>query len=171
MIEIDTSKILFIGGGAFVGLDNIISNRTHGGAMGFNSQVRSRDTVDLANVTPDDLVKFGMIPEFVGRFPTVVTLAPLQDQDLKLILTSIKNNLCSQYQWIFDLDDVSLEFTEDGIDALVERAAASGTGARALHSEIEQVLMPHMYNLIAYRDRGISKVIIDRRQVNNPTIL
>lgn len=171
MVEIDTSQILFIAGGAFVGMDNIISNRTQGGAMGFTSTVKSRKDVNLADVTPEDLVKFGMIPEFVGRFPTVVTLAPLSDQDLRRILTDVKHSLVSQYQWLFGCDDIQLEFDDSGLQALVQRARATGTGARALHSELERTLMPHMFNLIDYREREITRVTIDADQVNNPSTL
>ena len=168
MIEIDTANILFIAGGAFVGLDKIIDNRVNGSSMGFNSPVRGQHTVDLAQVDPDDLVKFGMIPEFVGRFPGVVTLSPLSRQDLVRILTEVKNNYLEQYQWLFGIDQVDLHFGQDALDAMVDRAQSSGTGARALHSEIERTLIPHMFHLRGYVDAGINRVDIDAALVNTP---
>jgi len=171
MIEIDTKDILFIAGGAFVGLDKIISNRVNGSSIGFNSPVRDQKEVDLAQVDPDDLVKFGMIPEFVGRFPGVVTLQTLERADLVKILTGVKNNYIEQYQWLFDQDSVKLTFASEALDAIVDRALASGTGARALHSEIERALLPHMFHLRAYVEAGINCVDITAEQVNNPTPL
>ena len=168
MIEIDTSNILFIAGGAFVGLTDIIQNRKHGSSMGFNSPVASRQAVALDEVTPDDLVKYGMIPEFVGRFPSVVTLQPLDAGDLRRILTEVKNNYISQYQWLFEQDQVGLAFTDTALDAIVDRAMKSGTGARALHSEIEHALMPHMFHLVEYQQQGIKCVDITPELINTP---
>ena len=168
MIEIDTSNILFIAGGAFVGLTDIIQNRKHGSSMGFNSPVTSRQAVALDEVAPDDLVKYGLIPEFVGRFPSVVTLQPLDATDLRRILTEVKNNYVSQYQWLFEQDQVGLTFTDKALDAIVDRAIQSGTGARALHSEIEHALMPHMFHLVEYQQQGIKCVDITPELINNP---
>jgi len=168
MIEIDTSNILFIAGGAFVGLTDIIQNRKHGSSMGFNSPVTSRQAVALDEVAPDDLVKYGLIPEFVGRFPSVVTLQPLDATDLRRILTEVKNNYVSQYQWLFEQDQVGLTFTDKALDAIVDRAIQSGTGARALHSEIEHALMPHMFHLVEYQQQGIKCVDITSELINKP---
>ncbi len=168
MIEIDTTNILFISGGAFVGLDKIIQNRVSGSSIGFNSPVSSKKDIDMDLISPDDLVKFGMIPEFVGRFPTVVNLKPLEKSDLTSILTGVKNNYVDQYRWLFAQDGVELCIKPSAIDIIVERAMSSGTGARALHSEIERVLMPHMYRLCEYRDQGIKSLDINDTQVNNP---
>jgi ATP-dependent Clp protease ATP-binding subunit ClpX len=168
MIEIDTRNILFIVGGAFVGLEKIIQNRTSGSSIGFNSPVSSKKEGDIRQVTPDDLVRFGMIPEFVGRFPTVVTLETLDRDDLMRILTEVKNNFVEQYQWLFEKDSIELRFTDDAVGAIADRAMLSGTGARALHSEIEKILMPHMYHLYQYREQDIKCVDIDADQVNNP---
>ena len=168
MLEIDTTNILFIAGGAFVGLDKIIQNRTSGSSIGFSSPVNSKKEVDLATVTPDDLVRYGMIPEFVGRFPGVVTLEELEQQDLVRILTEIKNNYVDQYRWLFQQDEVALNFTTEAIDAIVQRALDSNTGARALHAEIERALMPHMFNLRYYREQGIKSVDIDVDNINTP---
>lgn len=171
MIEIDTKNILFIAGGAFVGLDNIIKNRVHGTSIGFNSPVASNKDIDLAQVSPDDLVRFGMIPEFVGRFPSVVTLEELEKEDMVRILTEVKNNFVSQYQWLFKQDNVDLKVTLDGINALVDRAMDSGTGARALHAEVERALLPHMFNLFNYQTRGIKTLDIDVDNINKPEAL
>lgn len=171
MIEIDTKNILFVAGGAFVGLDNIIKNRIHGTAIGFNSPVTSNRDIDLTQVSPDDLVKFGMIPEFVGRFPSVVTLDELDKQDMRRILTEVKNNFVTQYQWLFRQDDVDLNISAEGVDSLVDRAMNSGTGARALHAEIERALLPHMFNLRQYRERGIKCVDIGTENINTPIAL
>jgi len=168
MIEIDTTNILFIAGGAFVGLDKIIGNRINGSSIGFNSPVKDQKVIHLDQVDPDDLVRFGMIPEFVGRFPGVVNLEPLDRDDLVRIMTEVKNNYISQYQWLFQQDTIDLTFRQDALDALVDRAHSSGTGARALHSEIERALMPHMFNLRAYQEAGINCVDIDADLVNNP---
>lgn len=168
MIEIDTRDILFIAGGAFVGLDSIVKKRMHGASIGFNTPVTSTRDVDLADVVPDDLVRFGMIPEFVGRFPTVVSLDGLQREDLVRILTQVKNNLVEQYQWLFQQDGVELRFQDLALDALVDRAMTSGTGARALHAEIERALMPHMFHLRTYREREINCVDITVEDINNP---
>jgi ATP-dependent Clp protease ATP-binding subunit ClpX len=125
----------------------------------------------LSLVTPDDLVRYGMIPEFVGRFPSVVTLAQLKREDMMRILTDVKNNYIEQYSWLFAQDQVELKFSTDSIEALVDRAIASGTGARALHSELERVLLPHMFNLAEYKSREIKCVDISPDHINNPTSL
>jgi ATP-dependent Clp protease ATP-binding subunit ClpX len=172
MLEIDTTNILFIAGGAFVGLDKIIKSRTVGGGIGFGKEVQSKNiAVDLSTVTPDDLVKFGLIPEFVGRFPVTVALSQLEKEDLVRILRETKNNLIAQYRWLFQQDNVDLEFDDRAILAIVERAIASGTGARALQSELERVLLPHMFNLRQYQKQQIKCVDIDAAQVNNPAML
>ena len=168
MIEIDTSNVLFIAGGAFVGLEQIIKNRRFGSSIGFSSAVRSSQDVDLSQVMPDDLVKFGMIPEFIGRFPNTVHLTELTDLDMLAILTQVKHNYIHQYQWLFRQDQVELQFTPAGLDAIVHLAQASRTGARALQSVIERVLMPHMFNLRLYQQAGMKQVQIDQDLVNNP---
>lgn len=172
MIEIDTTKILFIVGGAFVGLERIVQNRTNATGIGFASTVAtSNDTVDLSIAVPDDLIKFGLIPEFVGRFPKIVSLQTLTKENFIEILTNTKNNLIEQYQWLFKIDGVDLQFTDNAIEKIVERAMSSKTGARSLQSEIERILTPHMYDLCDYTDSNIKQVIIDADQVNNPVTL
>ena len=171
MIEVDTTNILFIAGGAFVGLDDIIKQRRQGTAMGFSAEISQTQTGNLSEVTPDDLVRFGMIPEFVGRFPSWVTLDELTVDDMVAILTEVKHNFVSQYQWLFQQDGVELDFESEAIRAIATRALESGTGARGLHSEIERILLPHMFELVTYADSGVDHVHIDHAQVNTPTAL
>jgi ATP-dependent Clp protease ATP-binding subunit ClpX len=170
-IEIDTSNILFIAGGAFVGLEQVIKNRVNGSSMGFTTPVTTARDVELTQVVPDDLVRFGLIPEFVGRFPTMVTLDHLDRKDLIRVLTEVRNNYIDQYKWLFKKDNVDVVITPDALEALVDRAIVSGTGARALHSELERVLMPHMFDLIRYRDEGRNSLTIDAELVKVPNAL
>lgn len=170
MIEVDTSKILFITGGAFVGLNDIIKKRVQGSSIGFGADLVTK-TTELADTTPDDLIKFGLIPEFVGRFPSRVMLQALEHKDLVKIMTETKNNLIDQYKFFFSTDGIKLEFTTEAIDELVERAMASGTGARGLQTELERVLIKHMYHIVAYSEQGIETLTIDHAQVVNPTLL
>jgi ATP-dependent Clp protease ATP-binding subunit ClpX len=167
-VEIDTANILFIAGGAFVGLDNIVKSRVKGTSMGFNAQVSQDKITHLDQTTPEDLIRFGMIPEFVGRFPSWVALEELSKEDLVRILQDVKHNYVSQYQWLFQRDQVELKFSSDSLELIAERTMANKTGARGLHSELERVLLPHMYNLTRYRAHGIRTVSIDTQQVNIP---
>jgi len=171
MIEINTRNILFIAGGAFVGLDSIVKNRVQGTSIGFGAKVESDADTNLALTTPDDLVKYGMIPEFVGRFPNWVGLQELSKSDLVHILTGVKNNFVDQYKWLFAEDGVELQFTDPALDTIAERTLLSKTGARGLHSELERVLMPHMYNLKRYPGMGIKCVEIGPALVNIPIAL
>ena len=171
MIEIDTKNILFIAGGAFVGLDSIVKNRVQGTSIGFGAKVETDANADLALTTPDDLVKYGMIPEFVGRFPNWVNLQELSKQDLVHILTGVKNNFIEQYTWLFAEDGIELQFTDTALDTIAERTLISRTGARGLHSELERVLMPHMYNLKRYPGMGVKCVEIGPALVNIPIAL
>ena len=170
-VDIDTTNILFIAGGAFVGMDKIIQNRRQGTSMGFGAQIASVDDSKNEPITPVDLVKYGMIPEFVGRFSNYVNLHALTRTQLISILTEIKNNLVGQYQWLFDQDQVALEFDTDSLDLIVERTMRTGTGARGLHSELERVLLPHMFDLPRYRKQEILQVTINKTQVNTPMTL
>lgn len=171
-VEIDTANILFIAGGAFVGLDNIVKSRVKGTSIGFSAQVVADSTnITLDKTTPEDLIKFGMIPEFVGRFPSWVALAELSKSDLVRILQDVKHSYVSQYQWIFKRDHIELEFSADSLDLIAERTIANKTGARGLHSELERVLLPHMYNLTRYRKGGIQTLNINTDLVNNPESL
>jgi ATP-dependent Clp protease ATP-binding subunit ClpX len=170
-VEIDTSNILFIAAGAFVGLDRIIQNRVQGTAMGFGAHITSDNTTKNEPVTPDDLVRFGMIPEFVGRFSNCVTLQALTKSQLINILSKIKGNFVSQYKWLFDQDQVSLNFDEESLELIAERTLKTSTGARGLHSELERVLLPHMFDLHKYRNNNILQVTINKTQVNTPMTL
>lgn len=171
VIEVDTRNILFIAGGAFVGLDSIIKKRTQGTSIGFSAEVTSMSDHGLEDVTPDDLMRFGMIPEFVGRFPVSVALDDLGKEDMVRVLSQIKNNLVDQYKYLLSIDQIELEFGDDALQAVANRALAHKTGARALQTEIERVLRPHMYHAINYRDSGIRKITLDENLVNKPHTL
>jgi len=166
-VEIDTTNILFIAGGAFVGMENIVKNRLRGTCIGFGAEV-SLTASNLDQTMPDDLVRYGLIPEFVGRFPTWVALDELDREDLVRILVKIKHNYLDQYKWLFQQDDVVLEFTPAAIDKIADNTMINKTGARGLHSEIERVLLPHMYRLAEYRKNGIKCVDITEDMVNTP---
>lgn len=168
VIEIDTTNILFIAGGAFVGLNKIVKNRVRGTSIGFKAEVTDNQDANLDLTTPEDLIKFGMIPEFVGRFPSWVALNELSKADLVRILQDVKHSYVTQYKWLFRKDRVDLEFSPDSLDLIAERTIANKTGARGLHSELERVLLPHMYNLASYRDQGVATVNIDIDLVNIP---
>jgi ATP-dependent Clp protease ATP-binding subunit ClpX len=168
-VEIDTTNILFIAGGAFVGLETILKNRIKGSTIGFGSKLANQDIGDLmAKTMPDDLVRFGLIPEFVGRFPSWVALQELTKADMLRILQDVKHNYISQYHWLFERDEVDLNFTQAALELIAERTIANKTGARGLHSELERVLLPHMFYLAEYRRQGIDRVDIDIDQVNTP---
>lgn len=170
-IEIDTTNILFIAGGAFVGLDKIIKNRIQGTAMGFGAQLTTDYIVDYEIVSPDDLMKYGMIPEFTGRFSSSVSLHALTKEQLINILTKVKHNFVEQYKWLFNQDGVELLFENESLDLIAERTLRTKTGARGLHSELERILLPHMYDLPRYRKQKISTVAITSKLVNTPTTL
>jgi ATP-dependent Clp protease ATP-binding subunit ClpX len=168
-VEIDTTNILFIAGGAFVGLDHIVKSRVQGTTIGFGSELKSKSTeLMLDKTTPDDLVKFGLIPEFIGRFPSWVALQELSKTDLVRILQDVKHSYISQYHWLFEQDHVELDFTAESLDLIADHTIANRTGARGLHSELERILMPHMFYLAEYRRQGLTRVVIDVDQVNRP---
>lgn len=167
-VEIDTTNILFIAGGAFVGLDNIVKSRVKGTSIGFGADLVTITPNQLADVTPDDLVRFGLIPEFVGRFPSWVALNELNKADLIRILKDIKHSYISQYHWLFERDQVELNFSPESLDLIAERTIKNKTGARGLHSELERVLLPHMFYLAQYRKQGIRCVNIDPDLVTTP---
>ena len=175
-IQIDTTNVLFILGGAFAGLDDIIENRIGQKGVGFNHTVRSHADRDpgllFAQVLPEDLVKFGMIPEFIGRLPMVGAVRSLDKSALVSILTEPKNSLVRQYEKIFSFEDVEIEFTADGLDAIADQALLRATGARGLRAILEEVLLDTMYDLPGRTDIG--KVVIDAETVTkkvNPTLV
>ena len=169
MLEINTKNILFIAGGAFVGLKDVITNRVNGTSIGFSANIKDNKIEgELSDVTPDDLTKYGMIPEFIGRFTTTVSIAELTKEQLVQVLTDVKNNYISQYKYLLGLDDVELTFGKDALEQIAENTVALKTGARGLHTEIERVLMPHMYNVGKYKENKIKTLNINRGKVLNP---
>jgi ATP-dependent Clp protease ATP-binding subunit ClpX len=169
MLEVNTKNILFISGGAFVGLKDILKSRIKGTTMGFGADIKAvTDNINLGSVMPDDLTKFGMIPEFIGRFTTTVTLSELDKTELKKVLVDIKNNYIQQYQYLFSLDKVDLEFSSDALDQIVDNCIKLKTGARGLHTEIEKALMPHMFNVRKYHQNGLSKININQELILDP---
>lgn len=172
VIEVNTKNILFIAGGAFVGLKDILKHRIQGTTIGFGAEMKKIDNeISLDIVTPDDLTKFGMIPEFVGRFTTAVTLNDLDKKDLIKVLTKIKNNYIDQYKYLFSLNEIELSFDNNAIDQLVENCLKLKIGARGLHTEIEKTLMPHMFHAKKYQEKGTKKINITRNLVLNPKSL
>jgi ATP-dependent Clp protease ATP-binding subunit ClpX len=167
LIRIDTTNILFILGGAFVGLEKIIADRVGKRGIGFNAELADETHhetgVLLGKVLPEDLHKFGMIPEFVGRLPVVTHVEELTEEDLVHILTQPKNALVKQYQRLFSLEGVQLEFTDTALTAIAEQAVARGTGARGLRSIMERMLLDLMYDLPGRTD--VQKVVITEQVV------
>jgi ATP-dependent Clp protease ATP-binding subunit ClpX len=169
MNEINTKNILFIAGGAFVGLKEIISNRLSGTSIGFGAAIKDGKLEgELSKVTPDDLTKFGMIPEFIGRFTTSVSIENLNKEQLTKVLTEVKNNYISQYKHLFKIDDIELSFDKAAIEQIAENTIKLETGARGLHTEIERVLMPHMFYVKKYKDNKLTKVKITKDKVIDP---
>jgi ATP-dependent Clp protease ATP-binding subunit ClpX len=166
-LQVDTTNILFIVGGAFAGLEKIISGRGKGTAIGFGADVRSPDARRqgdvLAEVEPEDLLRFGLIPEFVGRLPVIATLGDLDEEALIEILTKPKNALIKQYQRLFDMEDVKLTFTEDALEAVAEKAILRKTGARGLRSIMEEILLESMFDLPSMD--GVDEAIVNREVV------
>jgi ATP-dependent Clp protease ATP-binding subunit ClpX len=169
MMEINTKDILFIAGGAFVGLKDVITNRINGTSIGFSANIKDNKVEgELTEVTPDDLTKFGMIPEFIGRFTTTVSISELTKEQLVHVLTDVKNNYISQYKYLLSLDDIELTFSDDALDQIAENTLTLKTGARGLHTEIERVLMPHMYHVGKYKEKKMKTLNINRDSVLNP---
>ena len=164
LIPIDTTNILFICGGAFEGLDKIIENRLDRKSIGFNAEIKDRNETEigklLKQVQPEDLVKFGLIPEFVGRVPINVSLEPLDEKALVRILTEPKNAIVKQYQALLGLDDVELEFTDEAIKEVAHQAYSRKTGARGLRSILEHVMNDLMFTIPS--DSSIVKCVIDK---------
>jgi len=164
-IQIDTTNILFITGGSFDGIDKIIQNRTGKKGLGFGAELRTSQSKlrigeILAKIMPEDLLKFGMIPEFVGRVPVIVTLGALDEKALIRILTEPKNALTKQYRKFFELDDIELEFTDDALKTIAENAMKRNTGARGLRAIMEDMMLEVMYDLPSRDDVG--KCIVNR---------
>ena len=162
-LQVDTTNILFICGGAFAGLDRVISQRGKGSAMGFGADVRDIDERGVGEIfkqlEPEDLLKFGLIPEFVGRLPVLATLEDLDKDALVTILTQPKNALIKQYQRLFEIEDTKLTFTEDALEAIAEKAIERKTGARGLRSILENTLLDTMFELPGMEE--VSEVVIN----------
>jgi ATP-dependent Clp protease ATP-binding subunit ClpX len=166
-IQVDTTNILFVVGGAFVGLDRIIEGRIGKSGMGFGADVKTRDERKIGNLLamsqPEDLLKFGLIPEFVGRLPVVATLHDLNEAALVRILREPKNAILKQYQRYFELEKVRLKFTDDAVTAVAREALKRGTGARGLRAILEEVMLDVMYELPSIQ--GLSECIITREVI------
>ncbi len=167
-LQVDTTNILFIVGGAFAGLEKIIAQRTRGTSIGFGADVRASDERQtgeiLKEVEPEDLLKFGLIPEFIGRLPVVATLNDLSEDALVEILTKPKNALVKQYQRLFEMEGVRLSFADDALRAVARRAIARRTGARGLRSIMEGILLDTMFDLTVMN--GVEEVVINREVVD-----
>ncbi|HEU0189780.1 MAG TPA: ATP-dependent Clp protease ATP-binding subunit ClpX [Mycobacterium sp.] len=175
-IQIDTTNVLFIVAGAFAGLEKIVSDRVGKRGLGFGAEVHSKAEVDttdhFAEVMPEDLIKFGLIPEFIGRLPVVASVTNLDQESLVKILSEPKNALVKQYTRLFDMDGVELEFTDDALEAIADQAIHRGTGARGLRAIMEEVLLPVMYDIPSRDD--VAKVVVTKETVQDnvlPTIV
>ncbi len=168
-LQVDTTNILFICGGAFAGLDKIIAQRGKGSAMGFGADVRDVDERGVGEVfkdlEPEDLLKFGLIPEFVGRLPVIATLEDLDEDALVTILTQPKNALVKQYQRLFEMEDTELSFTEDALSAIAKRAIERKTGARGLRSILEGILLDTMFELPGMDE--VTEVVVNEEAVTS----
>lgn len=166
-LQVDTTNILFICGGAFAGLDKLISSRDRGSSIGFGADVRGPDDRKtgeiLKDVEPEDLLKFGLIPEFVGRLPVVATLEDLDEGALVEILTQPKNALVKQYERLFEMEEITVDFTEDALLAIAQKAIARKTGARGLRSILEGILLDPMYDLPGLD--GVEEIVINKEVV------
>jgi|TARA_R110000868_G_scaffold61114_1_gene185864 ATP-dependent Clp protease ATP-binding subunit ClpX len=169
MLQVNTKNILFIAGGAFVGLKDVISTRLNGTSIGFGADLNDNKVEgDLVQVSPDDLTRYGMIPEFVGRFTTTVSIKELTKEQLVKVLTEVKNNYIDQYKYLLKLDDIDLTFTKSALEQIAENTLNLKTGARGLHTEVEKALMPHMFNVRKYYEKDIKTLNIDRKGILNP---
>ena len=168
MIEVDTRGILFICGGAFVGLDKIVAKRSEPNSIGFNSTVRT--TNDQKNWYPDtstkDLITYGLIPEFVGRFGLITNVNELDNEQLIKILKDTKNSLVSQYQYLFQLDGIDLEFTNDALITIAEKSKELKTNARGLKNILEKTLLQYQFDAVDLKQRGLLKIVISSKAVN-----
>jgi ATP-dependent Clp protease ATP-binding subunit ClpX len=175
-IQIDTTNVLFIVAGAFAGLEKIIGDRVGKRGLGFGAEIRSKSDLESAesfgDTMPEDLIKFGLIPEFIGRLPVVASVTSLDKEALVKILTEPRNALVKQYHKLFEMDGVELEFTDDALEAVADQAILRGTGARGLRAIMEEVLLPVMYDIPSRDD--VAKVVVTEQTVRenvNPTIV
>jgi len=176
LIQVDTTNMLFIVGGAFAGLEEVITKRVGDKSVGFGADVRSKEEIRpseiIDQVMPEDLIGYGLIPEFIGRLPVMTTVADLDKESLVRVLTEPKNAIVKQYERFFEMDGVELIITEDALDAIAEQAMKRGTGARGLRAIMEEVLLDTMYELPSRTD--VARVVIDGDVVRdrvNPTLV
>ena len=175
-IQIDTTNVLFIVAGAFAGLEKIVAERVGRRGLGFGAEIRSKFDIDssdiFSDVMPEDLIKFGLIPEFIGRLPVVAAVTHLDKESLIKILTEPRDALSKQYQRLFDMDGVALEFDAGAMDAIADEAILRGTGARGLRAIMEEVLLPAMYEVPGRDD--VERVVVTAETVKKnvyPTIV
>ena len=174
-IQIDTTNVLFIVGGAFDGIDKIIEERTGKKTMGFGADIQSKKEKEIGNtlmqILPEDLLKYGLIPEFVGRLPVVVTLHSLDKNALVSILTEPKNALVKQYQKLLAMDGVELKFTPDALEAIADKAIERKTGARGLRAILEETMLDVMYEIPSREDVGLCTITKECVTENKPPLL
>jgi ATP-dependent Clp protease ATP-binding subunit ClpX len=168
-IKIDTTNILFIAGGAFDGIEEIIKHRIESNSMGFGSKIESKNQKRLgeilSHVTPDDLIQFGLIPEFIGRFPVSTTLSDLDEEALVSIMLEPKNSVVKQYKKLLEMDNIEIDFSDDALEAIAAKAIKRGTGARALKSVLEEVMLDIMYEAPSLED--VDRIVITKEMVED----
>ena len=171
MLKINTSNILFICGGAFVGLDKVIESRVASSQMGFGADIKDREDKDLdelyKELLPDDLIKFGLIPEFIGRLPVHVSLNNLKQDDLRRILVEPKNSIIRQYETSYQLDGIKLTFTPEALDQIAKQSYEQKTGARGLRAIVENLMLGISYEIPSMT--GVREVVVDKDNVINRT--
>ena len=166
-VTIDTSNILFIVGGAFTELEKQIRSKRSGG-IGFGSTLKQQDDKNyLSEVKPEDLIKYGLIPEFVGRFSMITNIDPLSEQQLVRILTEPRNAILKQTKYLFGLDDIDIEFTKDAKTSIAQKAKTLGTNARGLKNIVDAVVLPYQFDSTEMRQRGVNKIQITRQVVDD----
>lgn len=168
MVDIDTSNILFIVGGAFVGLDKLLKERSTGNGVGFGAEISDPDQEpDLSTVLPEDLIKYGFIPEFIGRFGLITYVNDLTEEQLCSIIKEPKNSLVKQYKYLFGLDGINLEFTDDALKAIANKAKVLKTGARGLKKIIEEVLLQYQYDAEDLALEGLDTITVQKETITN----
>ena len=167
-IKIDTSDILFIVGGAFTELEKQIRRKKASGGIGFGTKLKEQDDKNyLSEVAPEDLIKYGLIPEFVGRFSMLTNVDPLNEEQLIRILTEPKNAILKQTKYLFGLDDIEIEFTKEAKQSIARKAKALGTNARGLKNVVDTVILPYQFDAEEMRNKGVSKIQITNQVVDN----
>lgn len=168
MVDVDTSNILFVVGGAFVGLDKLISERTNQNGMGFGADIQDPSAeADLSKILPEDLIKYGFIPEFIGRFGLITYVNQLTEEELCSIIKEPKNSLVKQYKYLFNLDNINLEFTDEAIKAIASKATELKTGARGLKKIIEEALLEYQYNAEDLATDGLDTLTIQKETITS----